>query len=77
MADFLIREHAKPGEYGCKPEERPIEEYIRNGIIVLDKWQGPASHDVTEFVRKKMMLEKTGHAGTLDPAVSGVLPITL
>ncbi|MBI5332784.1 MAG: RNA-guided pseudouridylation complex pseudouridine synthase subunit Cbf5 [Candidatus Aenigmarchaeota archaeon] len=56
--------------------ERPIEKHIRNGIVILDKWPGPTSHDVTTFIGKKLGL-KTAHSGTLDPAVSGVLLITL
>ena len=77
MTEFLIREETKSTEYGCRPENRPIEQYMRNGIIVLDKWSGPTSHDATEFIRKKLGMDKAGHAGTLDPAVTGVLPITL
>lgn len=77
MAEFLIREESKPSNYGHKPEDRPIEEYIRNGIIILDKWSGPTSHDVADFVRRKLNLEKAASTGTLDPMVSGILPITL
>ncbi|MBI4895344.1 MAG: RNA-guided pseudouridylation complex pseudouridine synthase subunit Cbf5 [Candidatus Aenigmarchaeota archaeon] len=77
MIDFLIREESKPSKYGWSPEKRPIEEYIRNGIIILDKWSGPTSHDVADFVRRKLNLEKAASTGTLDPMVSGVLPITI
>lgn len=56
--------------------ERSIKEHIRNGVIILDKWSGPTSHDVTTFIGRKLGL-KTAHSGTLDPAVSGVLLITL
>lgn len=45
------------------------------GLIFLDKPRGPSSHEVTSFVKKILGAEKCGHAGTLDPQVSGVLVI--
>jgi H/ACA ribonucleoprotein complex subunit 4 len=64
-------------KYGCKPSERPPEEYIRYGVINLDKPAGPTSHEVAAWVKKIMHLTSIGHGGTLDPKVTGVLPITL
>lgn len=64
-------------EYGKYPGSRSIEELIKNGIIILDKWPGPTSHDVSATIKKILGLKRVGHSGTLDPAVSGVLPITL
>ena len=64
-------------KYGCKPSERPAKEYIRYGIINLDKPAGPTSHEVAAWVKRIMHLEAIGHGGTLDPKVTGVLPITL
>ncbi|MDA4112308.1 MAG: RNA-guided pseudouridylation complex pseudouridine synthase subunit Cbf5, partial [Thaumarchaeota archaeon] len=64
-------------KYGFKPEERPIKEYLRTGFIVLDKPQGPTSHEVVAWVRKMFEQERAGHSGTLDPMVSGILPIGL
>ncbi|MFH1249151.1 MAG: RNA-guided pseudouridylation complex pseudouridine synthase subunit Cbf5 [archaeon] len=46
-------------------------------IIIIDKPAGPTSFEVTDFVRKKFNLNKAAHAGTLDPEVTGVLPILL
>jgi H/ACA ribonucleoprotein complex subunit 4 len=54
-----------------------VDEYIRRGAIVLDKPEGPSSHQVAAWVRDIFDVEKAGHAGTLDPNVSGVLPIGL
>ena len=73
---FLTRkkETAVKGTY---PGSRPVEELLKNGIIILDKWCGPTSHDVTATIRKLLGASKAGHSGTLDPNVSGVLPITL
>ncbi len=64
-------------KYGKKPDNRPIEEYIRKGVINLDKPAGPTSHEVTSWVKKILNLKKAGHSGTLDPNVTGLLPITL
>ena len=64
-------------KYGCKPEERSAEDYIRYGVINLDKPAGPTSHEVAAWIKKIMHLEHVGHGGTLDPKVTGVLPITL
>lgn len=63
--------------YGCTPEDRPIEEYIRRGIIVLDKPSGPTSHEIDHWVKIILELNKAGHGGTLDPRVTGVLPVML
>ena len=64
-------------EHGHKPNERPAAEYIRYGVINLDKPAGPTSHEVAAWVKKIMHLTSVGHGGTLDPKVTGVLPVTL
>jgi len=64
-------------KYGHKPSERPGKEFIRYGTINLDKPAGPTSHEVAAWVKKIMKLQNIGHGGTLDPKVTGVLPITL
>jgi len=63
--------------YGCKPEERPAQDYIKYGVIDLDKPPGPSSHEVTAWVKRLLGLGHAGHGGTLDPKVTGILPITL
>jgi H/ACA ribonucleoprotein complex subunit 4 len=65
-----------PG-HGHKPDERPAAEYIRYGVINLDKPAGPTSHEVAAWVKKILHLTSVGHGGTLDPKVTGVLPVTL
>jgi tRNA pseudouridine55 synthase len=45
-----------------------------DGVIVIDKPKGPTSHDVVEQVRR-LLHEKVGHTGTLDPMATGVLPL--
>ena len=64
-------------KYGCKPLDRPGKEYIKNGVINLDKPAGPTSHEVAAWTKKILKLDVIGHGGTLDPKVTGVLPITL
>ena len=63
--------------YGCKPEERKSKDIIRYGVINLDKTAGPTSHEVAAWTKKILKLDSIGHGGTLDPNVTGVLPITL
>lgn len=46
-----------------------------NGVLNILKPTGMSSHDVVSFVRRTIGIKKVGHAGTLDPNVSGVLPI--
>jgi len=45
------------------------------GVINLDKPVGPTSHDMVGLVRRLSGMRRIGHAGTLDPLASGVLPI--
>jgi tRNA pseudouridine55 synthase len=48
-----------------------------DGLVVVDKPVGPTSHDVVARVRRLAHTRKVGHAGTLDPAASGVLVLGL
>ncbi|RLG14842.1 MAG: RNA-guided pseudouridylation complex pseudouridine synthase subunit Cbf5 [Candidatus Nanohalarchaeota archaeon] len=64
-------------KYGCLPHKRKIKDLLENGIVVVNKHNGPTSHDIVEMVKKILNLKKTGHSGTLDPIVCGVLPLTL
>src|SRR3989338_8573953 len=59
---------------GCRPDQRPIAELIDYGIVNIDKPSGPTSHQVADFVRRILTVSRTGHSGTLDPAVTGLLP---
>jgi H/ACA ribonucleoprotein complex subunit 4 len=52
--------------YGNKPEERPIKEHMRFGIINLDKPAGPSSHEVTAWLKRILSLKSAGHGGTLE-----------
>jgi len=48
-----------------------------SGWVVIDKPLGPSSSDVVNRVRRAFNAQKAGHAGTLDPLATGVLPIAL
>ena len=64
-------------EYGAFPKSRSIEELFVYGVINLDKPSGPTSHEVVTWVRKILGISISGHGGTLDPKVTGVLPCAL
>ena len=48
-----------------------------NGILPVYKERGLTSHDVVFKLRKILKTKKIGHTGTLDPEVSGVLPVCI
>lgn len=76
MAEMLIKAEGETDpEYGCSPTRRPIQEHISKGVINLDKPSGPTSHEVDSWIKKILQADKTGHGGTLDPRVTGVLPV--
>ena len=76
MEDPLIKaESVTDPDHGCDPRERPIREHIQKGVVNLDKPMGPTSHEIDSWVKKILHVEKTGHGGTLDPRVTGVLPM--
>ncbi len=54
-----------------------MEDLINFGFINIDKPIGPTSFSVSNFLKRELNIKKTSHMGTLDPNVSGVLPIAL
>lgn len=58
-------------------EQKTTDELLEFGMINFDKPADWTSFDVVDFVRKRLRLRKTSHFGTLDPMVTGVLPIAL
>ncbi|MEM4282746.1 MAG: RNA-guided pseudouridylation complex pseudouridine synthase subunit Cbf5 [Candidatus Woesearchaeota archaeon] len=76
--EILVKREAKTDpRFGCVPELRPVEHIINYGIVNINKPKGPTSHEVSEYVKRILGISKAGHSGTLDPAVTGVLPIAL
>ena len=63
--------------YGIPPEKRSLEMHMSLGAINLDKTSGPTSHEVAAWVKRILEVEKAGHSGTLDPKVTGILPVLL
>jgi H/ACA ribonucleoprotein complex subunit 4 len=74
---ILVKDEEEDIGFGYLPWERPPELYIRYGVVNLDKPPGPTSHQVTSWVKRILEVSKTGHGGTLDPMVTGVLPVGL
>ena len=57
---------------GDRPKKRDV-----NGWIILDKGVGMTSTHAVAAVKRALSARKAGHAGTLDPLASGILPIAL
>ncbi|MBI2542622.1 MAG: RNA-guided pseudouridylation complex pseudouridine synthase subunit Cbf5 [Candidatus Aenigmarchaeota archaeon] len=64
-------------EYGKYPKDRNINELIDSSVLIVDKHAGPTSHQVTAWIRDIFNAKNCGHSGTLDPGVTGVLPVAL
>lgn len=75
MGVLVKFEEGSDEHYGKHPEERSVGELMESGVVLIDKPRGPSSHEVTSWVKKILKAEKAGHSGTLDPNVSGVLPV--
>jgi len=75
---WLIKSDEETDEsYGKNPAQRSIDELIKSSVVIVDKHSGPTSHQVTKWVADIFGVDKAGHAGTLDPNVTGVLPVAL
>ncbi len=75
--ELLVKFDCKPGPYGKDPYSRSVPELLDMGVINMDKPYGPTSHEVTAWVKNILHIKRAGHSGTLDPHVTGVLPIML
>jgi len=64
-------------EWGWSPNSRPIRELLNFSVINLDKPPNMTSHEVSAAISKILNVDKVAHGGTLDPGVSGILPIAL
>lgn len=69
--------HYTPIPCGMSPLKRSLQEYVRYGVINLDKPANPSSHEVVAWIKKILRIDKTGHSGTLDPKVTGCLIVCL
>eukprot|EP00357_Protocruzia_adherens_P017690 CAMPEP_0114975998 /NCGR_PEP_ID=MMETSP0216-20121206/2418_1 /TAXON_ID=223996 /ORGANISM="Protocruzia adherens, Strain Boccale" /LENGTH=439 /DNA_ID=CAMNT_0002336857 /DNA_START=1674 /DNA_END=2993 /DNA_ORIENTATION=- len=66
-----------PDPHGHPPLSRPLDEYLKYGIINLDKPSNPSSHEVVAWIKRILKVDKTGHSGTLDPKVTGCLIVCI
>ncbi|HSB49845.1 MAG TPA: RNA-guided pseudouridylation complex pseudouridine synthase subunit Cbf5 [Nitrosopumilaceae archaeon] len=64
-------------DYGTYYDKRSLEQLFNYGLIILDKPPGPTSHETVAWCKRILKIPKIGHSGTLDPQVSGVLPLGL
>jgi H/ACA ribonucleoprotein complex subunit 4 len=69
--------HFTPLPMGTSPHKRALAEYLRYGVINLDKPANPSSHEVVAWIKRILKVEKTGHSGTLDPKVTGCLIVCI
>ena len=66
IREIVVKKEAETKqEFGCEPQERSVEQLIKYGIINLNKPSGPSSHQVTDYVKKILGIEKAGQSGTL------------
>lgn len=63
--------------YGNSPNQRTVEQLLESSVIIINKQAGPSSHQVAAWLRDSFEVDLTGHGGTLDPNVTGVLPISI
>ena len=77
MTLFTIKDRILPENLRRFPEISDPKDNIKRGFILIDKAGGMTSHDVVDDIRRIYGIRKVGHAGTLDPMVTGVLPIGL
>jgi tRNA pseudouridine55 synthase len=59
------------------PDERSPADLLAFGLVNLDKPPGPSAHQVAGWVRDMTGQQRAAHAGTLDPKVTGSLPLLL
>jgi len=74
---IVIDQDITDNAYGTYYDKRNIEQLLNYGLIILDKPPGPTSHETVAWTKRILKIPKIGHSGTLDPQVSGVLPLGL
>jgi H/ACA ribonucleoprotein complex subunit 4 len=74
---IVIDQDLTNDQYGVYYDKRSIKDLLNYGLILLDKPPGPTSHETVAWAKRILKIPKIGHSGTLDPQVSGVLPLGL
>lgn len=76
--EVIVRlDEATDQKYGKSPSQLTMQELLQCGFVVINKPRGPTSHQISEYVKLMLGTESAGHSGTLDPNVTGVLPVAL
>jgi H/ACA ribonucleoprotein complex subunit 4 len=73
----IIDQDITNDSHGTYYDKRSLEQLLNYGLILLDKPPGPTSHETVAWTKRILKIPKIGHSGTLDPQVSGVLPLGL
>jgi H/ACA ribonucleoprotein complex subunit 4 len=73
----IIDQDVTNDKYGTYYDKRSLDQLLKYGFILLDKPPGPTSHETVAWLKRILKIPKAGHSGTLDPQVSGVLPMGL
>lgn len=76
MMKYVKNKPSSVSGWGEYPEKRDLKESINRSLVIIDKPQGPSSHQISAWV-KRIFDNKAAHSGTLDPNVTGVLPMGL
>ncbi|MCF7901523.1 RNA-guided pseudouridylation complex pseudouridine synthase subunit Cbf5 [Candidatus Woesearchaeota archaeon] len=74
---FEKRKSVSDPSMGCVPKDYSTDVLLKSGIFILDKPSGPTSHQAVDYVKRVLKIDKAGHSGTLDPGVTGVLPVAI
>ncbi len=65
--ELLVKaEEATSFRHGFEPAKRPLKDYLRHGVVNLDKTSGPSSHEVAAWVKRILKIPNAGHGGTLE-----------
>jgi tRNA pseudouridine55 synthase len=59
------------------PQDLASRPQVFEGVLVVDKTEGPTSHDIVTLARRALGVSRIGHTGTLDPMATGVLPLVI
>jgi len=73
---WIVDPTAKTNQsFGSTPSQRPLEELMECGVILIDKPSGPSSHQLAAWARSLLGIKRIGHGGTLDPFATGLLTL--
>jgi len=72
-----LAEPVTNSDFGCRPDERTLDDLLKSGVILVEKPRGPTSHQLTAWARDLLGISKIGHGGTLDPFATGLLTLLL